>query len=67
MDKSSLIDEYPLSQEEAAKYLDLSRQRLVLLARQKKISHLRLGYRLCRFKKADLDAYLENLTVVVKS
>jgi excisionase family DNA binding protein len=66
MDKSSLLNEYPLSVDEAAAYLLVSRQKLFVLCKEKKIAHLRLSYRHARFKKADLDRYLESCAVEVR-
>jgi excisionase family DNA binding protein len=64
MNETSLISERPLTLEEAAEYLSISRYNLRILCRKKKISHSRLDYRNWRFRKADLDAYLENRYLV---
>jgi excisionase family DNA binding protein len=64
--ESSIIPERPLTLEEAADYLQIPRRSLRELCEKKKISHARLDYRNWRFRKADLDAYLGNRTVIVK-
>ncbi len=66
MNESSIISERQLTLEEAAEYLQIPRRSLRELCEKKKISHSRLDYRHWRFRKSDLDAYLENRTVVVK-
>lgn len=64
MNESSLISERPLTLEQAAEYLQIPRRSLRELCEKKKISHSRLDYRNWRFRKADLDAYLENRTII---
>ena len=64
MNESSLISDRPLTLEQAAEYLQIPRRSLRELCEKKKISHSRLDYRNWRFRKADLDAYLENRTVI---
>jgi len=62
MNETSLISERPLTLEEAAEYLFISRYNLRILCRKKKISHSRLDYRNWRFRKADLDATWKTAT-----
>jgi excisionase family DNA binding protein len=64
MNEFSIVDERPLTLEQAAEYLQIPLRSLRDLAFRKKISHSRLDYRNWRFRKADLDAYLEKRTVV---
>jgi excisionase family DNA binding protein len=64
MQEDSIISNRPLTLEEAAQYLQIPRRSLRELCEKKKISHSRLDYRNWRFRKADLDAYLENRTVI---
>jgi excisionase family DNA binding protein len=59
MNESPIPSARPLTLEEAADYLQIPRRSLRELCEHKKISHSRLDYRNWRFKKADLDAYLD--------
>ena len=63
MNESSIISERRLTLEEAADYLQLPRRTLRELCEKKKICHSRLDYRRWRFRKSDLDAYLDVRTV----
>ena len=60
----SILSERPLTIEQAAEYLQISRRSLRELCEKRKIAHARLDYRNWRFKKADLDAYIEKRTVL---
>ena len=65
MNESSSLSERPLTIDEAAEYLQIPRRSLRELCEKKKISHSRLEYRNYRFRKSDLDAYLESRTVEI--
>jgi len=56
----------PLTLEEAADYLQLPPCTVRELCTRKKLTHARLNYRNFRFRRADLDTYLEKRTVIVR-
>jgi excisionase family DNA binding protein len=60
----SILSERPLTIDQAAEYLQIPRRSLRELCDKRKIAHARLDFRNWRFKKADLDAYLEKRTVL---
>jgi excisionase family DNA binding protein len=60
----SILSERPLTLEQAAAYLQIPRRSLRELCEKKKIAHARLDYRNWRFRKADLDTYLEKRTIL---
>ena len=64
MNESSIISDRPLNLDEAAAYLQMPKRKLRELCWEKKIGHFRLDYRNYRFRKTDLDAYLEARNVV---
>jgi len=51
---------------EAAEYLQLPPRTVRELCTRKRLSHARLNYRNFRFRRDDLDAYLEKRTVLAK-
>jgi excisionase family DNA binding protein len=63
MNESSIILERPLTIEQAAQYLQIPRRTLRELCEKKKICHCRLDYRRWRFRKSDLDSFLETRNV----
>lgn len=65
MNESIAIPERPLTLAEAADYLQIPLRSMRDLASRKKISHSRLDYRNWRFKKADLDGFLEKNRIVI--
>jgi excisionase family DNA binding protein len=54
----------PLTLNEAAEYLQLPPRAVRELCTRRKLSHSKLDYRNYRFRRADLDAYLDKHTIV---
>jgi excisionase family DNA binding protein len=54
---SFLLEEYPLSVREAAKFLGVSPQTVYLWVERKQIPHLRVMGRNIRFLKSDLEPF----------
>jgi len=60
------LSDSPLTLIEAAAYLKLPVRSLRDLCKRKRISHARLNYRTYRFRKADLEIYLNRRTIQAK-
>ena len=63
-DELSILDR-PLTLEEAAEYLQLPSRTVRELCTRKKLAHARLNYRNFRFRRADLDAYVDKRIVQI--
>jgi excisionase family DNA binding protein len=63
-DELSTLDR-PLTLEEAAEYLQLPSRTVRELCARKRLAHARLSYRNFRFRRADLDAYVDKRTVKI--
>jgi excisionase family DNA binding protein len=60
------LSDSPLTLIEAAAYLKLPVRSLRDLCKRKRVSHARLNYRTYRFRKADLEIYLNRRTIQAK-
>jgi excisionase family DNA binding protein len=56
------LEDRPLTLDEASEYLQLPYRTVRELAKRKKIRHARIDYRNLRFRRADLDHYLDKRT-----
>jgi excisionase family DNA binding protein len=60
------LSDGPLTLVEAATYLKIPVRSLRDLCKRKRISHARLNYRTFRFRKSDLEIYLNRRTIPAK-
>jgi excisionase family DNA binding protein len=56
--KNEVGGDAPLTYDEAARYLGVPKGTLYSLVSTQRIPHVRMGRRLVRFRKADLEAWL---------
>jgi excisionase family DNA binding protein len=67
VEEHSVLEEAPLTLPEAAAYLKVSTRVVRDWCKQNRIRYSKLNYRQWRFRKADLDAFLDRRATNAKS